>query len=55
MLIGRAQDKAILNLLADNKITAGTKTSKKNLRAVLNQVVLETKAILEDDQIANLH
>lgn len=55
MLRGRAQDKAILNLLADNKITASTETSRENLRAVLNQVVLETKAILEDDQIANLH
>jgi len=49
MTKGRAQDKAILNLLADNKIN---KTG--NLKSILNKVLVETEAILEDDRIAGL-
>tara|TARA_A100000171_G_C2139861_1_gene154094 strand:- start:7598 stop:8998 length:1401 start_codon:yes stop_codon:yes gene_type:complete len=44
---GRAQDKAILNLIADGKIT-----DKMNLREKLGMVQKETNAILHDDAIA---
>ena len=50
MLKGRAQDKAILNMLADKKIDL-----KGDLRSILNTVKLETEAILEDDRIAGLN
>lgn len=49
MLKGRAQDKAILNMLADGTISA-TDDSK----VILNKVKRETEAILEDDKIAGL-
>jgi len=49
MLKGRAQDKAILNLLSDNKINVND-----DLKTILNQVKQETEAILEDDRIAGL-
>jgi kynurenine 3-monooxygenase len=52
MLQGRAQDKAILNLLADNKIATVAESSGEDLKAILEQVKAETKAILEDDAIA---
>ncbi|MEM1003175.1 MAG: NAD(P)/FAD-dependent oxidoreductase [Bacteroidota bacterium] len=55
MLRGRAQDKAIFNLLSDSKIKMITESSKQDLKAILKQVQSETKAILEDDQIAKLH
>lgn len=44
---GRAQDKAILNLIADGKIT-----DEMNLREKLGIVQKETNAILHDDAIA---
>ena len=49
MLKGRAQDKAILNLLSDGKIKIDG-----NLKQILSQVKQETEAILEDDRIARL-
>ena len=49
MLKGRAQDKAILNMLADGSISV-TDESK----AILNKVIRATQAILEDDNIAGL-
>jgi len=49
MLKGRAQDKAILNLLADGKLDL-----KSDLKFILDKVKTETKAILEDDRIAGL-
>jgi kynurenine 3-monooxygenase len=55
MLRGRAQDKAILNLLSDNKIALTQLDSKEGLQHILQMVQAETKAILEDDQIAKLH
>ncbi|SFD16119.1 FAD-dependent oxidoreductase [Algibacter pectinivorans] len=50
MLKGRAQDKAILNLLTDGLIT-----SNDDLKLVLNRVKQETKSILDDDRIAGLN
>lgn len=49
MLTGRAQDKAILNLLSDKKINL-----KDDLKIILEQVKQETEAILEDDRIARI-
>ena len=50
MLRGRAQDKAILNMLTDKIIS-----SEDNLKDILEKVKVETEAILEDDRIAGLH
>jgi len=49
MLRGRAQDKAILNLLSEGKIKA-----EGDLKQILDKVKQETEAILEDDRIAGL-
>ncbi len=49
MLRGRAQDKAILNMLTDKKIDVNG-----DLKDILRQVKQETEAILEDDRIAGL-
>lgn len=49
MLRGRAQDKAILNMLSDKKIDING-----NLKDILDKVKQETEAILEDDRIAGL-
>lgn len=49
MLKGRAQDKAILNMLANKVINAAD-----DLKTILEKVKQETEAILEDDRIAGL-
>ncbi|MFI1771671.1 FAD-dependent oxidoreductase [Thalassobellus citreus] len=49
MLKGRAQDKAILNLLSDKLITLDA-----DLKTTLEKIKQETNAILEDDRIAGL-
>ena len=49
MLKGRAQDKAILNMLSD-----GTLKTDDDLKSILDKVKQETEAILEDDRIAGL-
>lgn len=54
MLRGRAQDKAILNMLADGIITKVDSLSTEELKEVLAKVQTETEAILEDDRIAGL-
>lgn len=47
MKIGRAQDKALLNLIVDGKITAN-----QSLRSQLDMVLKETQEVLKDDSIA---
>ncbi len=47
MLRGRAQDKAILNLLADGIITP-----KDDLKSLLETIKKETERILDDDRVA---
>ena len=55
MLRGRAQDKVILNMLADGEIsTALDLTNKTVIKNILDKVKTETEAILEDDRIAGL-
>jgi kynurenine 3-monooxygenase len=49
MLRGRAQDKAILNMLSDGIISP-----TGDMKAILNKVKIETEAILEDDKVAKL-
>ena len=49
MLRGRAQDKAILNMLADGIISVDD-----DLNTILEKIKNETEAILEDDRIAGL-
>ena len=55
MTRGRAQDKAILNMLADGDIsTALDMTNPIDLKTILDKVKTETEAILKDDRIAGL-
>ncbi len=49
MLRGRAQDKAILNMLADDEIDING-----DLTSILNKVKQETQEILDEDKIAGL-
>ena len=49
---GRAQDKAILNMLADNDIPSTTDLNKEELRKILLKVKAETKEIIDEDRIA---
>jgi kynurenine 3-monooxygenase len=49
MLKGRAQDKAILNMLSNKEIDFNS-----DLKVILRKVKEETEAILEDDRIAGL-
>ncbi len=53
MLKGRAQDKAILNMLSDGDISIANMT-KDNLKSTLEKVQTATKNILEEDKIAGL-
>src|SRR5690606_12030237 len=53
MLRGRAQDKAILNMLADGHIATPLNLSDASwLKTTLKQVQQETNSILEEDHIA---
>ncbi len=49
MKIGRAQDKALLNLIADKEIDIS-----RDIKTILDQVQKETNDILEEDKIAGL-
>ncbi|MEC3905477.1 NAD(P)/FAD-dependent oxidoreductase [Tamlana sp. 2201CG12-4] len=55
MLKGRAQDKAILNMLSDQDISMTPDMTKEDLKIILNKVIQETETVLEDDRIAGLH
>ncbi|MBQ0770033.1 MAG: FAD-dependent monooxygenase, partial [Bizionia sp.] len=54
MLRGRAQDKAILNMLADGVIKTPLDLSPDTLKQTLRNVQKETNNILEDDRVAGL-
>lgn len=49
MLKGRAQDKAILNMISDNELDLNG-----DFKSILKKIKQETEAILEDDRIAGL-
>ena len=51
---GRAQDKALLNLIADASISTSLEMSKEELKIVLKKVQEQTNEILEEDKIAGL-
>jgi kynurenine 3-monooxygenase len=51
---GRAQDKALLNLIADHEVNTHLNMTKVELRFILDKVIHETDAILEEDKIAGL-
>lgn len=54
MKIGRAQDKALLNMIADNDIATSSKMSSSDLKNALLKVQQETNEILEEDKVAGL-
>ncbi len=49
MKIGRAQDKALLNLITEDEIS-----TESNLKEILKQVQRETNEILQEDKVAGL-
>jgi kynurenine 3-monooxygenase len=51
---GRAQDKALLNLIADDDISTSLDMTKEELQIVLEKVKQETNEILNEDKIAGL-
>ncbi|SHM76960.1 NAD(P)/FAD-dependent oxidoreductase [Polaribacter sp. KT 15] len=51
---GRAQDKALLNLIADETIHTHLDMTKQELGVILDKVIKETNEILEEDKIAGL-
>ena len=51
---GRAQDKALLNLIADKNILTSMEMTNDELAIVLQKVKEETNEILAEDKIAGL-
>jgi kynurenine 3-monooxygenase len=51
---GRAQDKALLNMITDEAIHTHLEMTKEELKVILEQVKVETNTILEEDKIAGL-
>ncbi|AUC85113.1 kynurenine 3-monooxygenase [Polaribacter sp. ALD11] len=51
---GRAQDKALLNLIADDTIHTHLDMTKKELKVILEKVIVETNTILQEDKIAGM-
>ncbi|MDY7393907.1 NAD(P)/FAD-dependent oxidoreductase [Aureibaculum sp. 2210JD6-5] len=52
MTRGRAQDKALLNMIADHDISTTLDITKEELETVLKKVKTETEEILEEDRVA---
>jgi kynurenine 3-monooxygenase len=51
---GRAQDKALLNLIAGNEVHTHLNMTKDELKVILEKVKTETNNILEEDKIAGM-
>jgi kynurenine 3-monooxygenase len=51
---GRAQDKALLNLIAQKAVSSSNKITKNDLEIILKKVQEETSKILNEDKIAGL-
>ena len=54
MTRGRAQDKAILNMIADKGIPTALDMTKDELKEVLEKVKTATQDILDENKIAEL-
>ena len=54
MIKGRAQDKALLNLLSDSNIPISTEMTVEELKSILDKIKKDTEAILKEDSIAGL-
>lgn len=52
---GRAQDKALLNLIADKEVSTSENMTIEELQIVLEKVKEQTNEILQEDKIAGLH
>ena len=52
MLIGRAQDKAILNMIADNEVSTALNLTVEELESILQKIKRETEEILDEDTVA---
>ncbi|TMM29428.1 FAD-dependent monooxygenase [Polaribacter aestuariivivens] len=51
---GRAQDKALLNLISGDDISTSLDMTKEELEIVLKKIIKETNEILKEDKIAGL-
>jgi len=51
---GRAQDKALLHLIADETVQTHQNMTKNELKIILDKVMAETTEILKEDSIAKL-
>lgn len=51
---GRAQDKALLNLISGDEVHTHLKMTKEELKVILEKVIKETNEILQEDKIAGL-
>ena len=51
---GRAQDKALLNLIADQKINTHLHMNQQELKNILDKIKVQTNTILQEDKIAGL-
>jgi kynurenine 3-monooxygenase len=51
---GRAQDKALLNLIADAEVHTHMDMTTTELKVVLDKVKAETNELLKEDKIAGL-
>ena len=51
---GRAQDKALLNLIADDEVHTHLNMTKAELEVILQKIKIETVEILREDKVAGL-
>ncbi|UAM98538.1 FAD-dependent monooxygenase [Polaribacter litorisediminis] len=51
---GRAQDKALLNMISDDEVHTHLAMTKEELKVILDKVIEETNEILEEDKVAGL-
>jgi kynurenine 3-monooxygenase len=54
MTRGRAQDKALLNLVADDAVHTNLNMTKDELKVILDKVIKETNEILKEEAHPNL-
>lgn len=51
---GRAQDKALLNLISGDEVHTHLNMTKEELEVILNKVIKQTNEILQEDKIAGM-